>query len=337
MVNLKPAKQDHQQITLNRHSSKRQQLFIMILVSILLHGLGLLLLVNYQRDKWVGSEKANLKPIEFTVIPEEPDETITESGVNENPPPEPEPEPESKIAPPPTPPEPNPTPVPEPQTVVPEPEPTPTPVPEPEPIEPPVENQAPVLSGADSATTPTPEPEVTPTPSTPETPEPDSVATNVPPQSEPVPIPETTTPEPPAASNGVSTSASDLLGGNYEKTLASSGDAFFSPEALTHEAVLDPQQLQALQGFDLEGYQRRLYEKVKRNWKPSFREKYSTWLTFNIEKNGQISQLQVVESSGSAEFDRIAVEAVNDAVPLEPLPADFPLEHLEFKYQFYLY
>ena len=169
-------------------------------------------------------------------------------------------------------------------------------------------------------------------------PEPEPIATNVPPKSEPVPIPEATQPEqPPTDTDGVSTSASDLLGGDFEKTLASSGDAFFSPEALTHEAVLDPQQIQALQGFDLEGYQRRLYERVKRNWKPAFSEKYTTWLTFNIEKNGQISQLRVTQGSGSAEFDQIAVDAVNNATPLEPLPVDFPLEHLEFKYQFYLY
>jgi len=129
-----------------------------------------------------------------------------------------------------------------------------------------------------------------------------------------------------------------LLGGDYQKNYEDNGaSAFFSPEALEHEAVLDPQQLKAIKDFDLAGYQKRLYDRVKRNWKPSFRQKHTTWLTFNIEKNGQISQLQVVDGSGSTEFDQVALEAVRNAVPLEPLPHDFPLENLEFKYQFYLY
>ena len=128
------------------------------------------------------------------------------------------------------------------------------------------------------------------------------------PPSEPV-LPNADTPDvaPDASQDG---GAASLLGGDYQKTYADSGaEAFFSPEALSYEAVLNPEQLKALKGFDLEAYQRGLYDRVKRNWQPSFREKYTTWLSFNIEKNGQISQLQVVESSGSPEFDRVALEA----------------------------
>ena len=244
----------------------------------------------------------------------------------------PAPEPEPVPPPEPTPPAPEPEPVPQPEPTPPAPEPEPVAQPEPTP---PAPEPEPVPPPEPTSPEPEPVPPPEPEPPTPEptTPEPEPVATRLPPEPQPEP-PQTEPPPTQLEEN----SASSLLGGDYKKTLADGGaDAFFSPEALSYKAVLSPQELELLKGFDLEGYQRRLYNKVKSNWQPSFSQKYTTWLTFNIEKNGQISQLQVVEGSGSAEFDRIAVEAVRNATPLEPLPSDFPLEHLEFRYQFYLY
>ncbi len=305
MVNLKPAKHENQVIPrVNRRGFSLQKLFLFILASILVHGLGLILFAIYQPAKLATKEKTNHKPIDFVVIPEEPEVTPSErvstlkpSSENIAPPPEPKPI--------------------EPKPVI---EPSP---PQTEASSPPANNPPPVLSNSDAAPNPVPKPQP-------------PVATSQPSTNEPTPEPEppqTTAALPKQPEN----SASSLLGGDYKKTLANSGDAFFSPEALEYKAVLNPQELELLKDFDLEGYQRKLYNKVKSNWQPSFSEKYTTWLTFKVEKNGQISQLQVLESSGSAEFDRIAVAAVNDAAPLEPLPADFPLEHLEFNYQFYLY
>ena len=349
MVNLRSTEENSVETpTVKRRGFNLKQLLLFILASILVHGLGLLMFALYQRSLPVTEEETESKPIEFVVVPEETEvepppetekraiensvaeqdteaeETVVEEQISDDIPPATTPSEESspspKIATPeptpePTPPAPAPEPVAQPEPTPPAPEPEPVPQPEPTP--------------------PAPEPEPVaqpePTPPAPE-PEPDPVATRLPPEPKPE-SPQTTTP-PTQPEN----SASSLLGGDYKKTLADGGaDAFFSPEALSYKAVLSPQELELLKGFDLEGYQRRLYNKVKSNWQPSFSQKYTTWLTFNIEKNGQISQLQVVEGSGSAEFDRIAVEAVRNATPLEPLPSDFPLEYLEFRYQFYLY
>ena len=354
VVHLKSAEERKQEaLSVEYYRLRRKNLWGLIFISVLIHGLGLLLLVKLQSQETNQGKQVASKPIDFVVVPapepklesSQPEEETTEEPVVEETEPEPvAPTPES-------------TPPPEelaettPEAIAPAP--TPEPVePEPEVIEP--AEQTPVLSGSDpnQVTAPKPEPEPEPEPEpaaqpssppeaapTPASPEP--IATNLPPEKPTVPIPESVAPAPtpettpePSQSGG----AASLLGGDYQKTYADSGaESFFSPEALSYNAVLDPEQLKALKGFDLEAYQRGLYERVKRNWKPSFREKYTTWLSFNIEKNGQISQLQVVESSGSEEFDRTALEAVQNAVPLEALPADFPLESLEFKYQFYLY
>ena len=315
MVNLKPAKQENQVIPrANRRGFSLQKLFLFILASVLVHGLGLILFTLYQPPKVATKEKTDNKPIDFVVIPEKPEkpEVKPEPKAEAI---EPEVTPEDRVS---TPkPSPDIAPPPEPKPVI---EPSP---PQTEVSPPPANNPPPVLSNSDAAPNPVPKPQP-------------PVAASQPSTSE-----STRKPEPPQTTAALpkqpENSASSLLGGDYKKTLANSGDTFFSPEALEYKAVLNPQELELLKDFDLEGYERKLYNKVKSNWQPSFSEKYTTWLTFKVEKNGQISQLQVLESSGSAEFDRIAVESVKNAAPLEPLPADFPLDHLEFNYQFYLY
>jgi protein TonB len=285
----------------------------------LIHGLGLLFFARYQSLQTVTPEKSDLKPIEFTVVPKESAETITEDQSGDQAAP-----PEPTAVTPPTPPQPEPSPALAPQPI---PQPTPEPIPA-------VKDQTPVLSGSDSASTPKsatippPQPKPLATP-----PKSDSVATSLPLKSPP--IPEPNQPSKPVNPDGVSTSAGDLLGGNFEKTLASGGEAFFSPEALEYNSVLNPEQLAALKGIDLSEYLAEMEGKVKPNWNPAFRQdERTTVLTFNIEKSGQVTGLQISQGSGSDEADREALEAVQNSVPFAPLPADFPLKALEITFSF---
>lgn len=322
MVDLKSAKQDNQPITIVRPSSNRQKLLWPILFSVLIHSLGLLFFARYQSLQPVTPEKSDLRPIEFTVVSKESVETTTKNKTKNG----------DQVAPS------------EPQTVTPpippqsapSPDPAPQPIPQPtlEPI-PAVKDQTPVLSGSDSASTPK---SATIAPSQPKPlaapPKSDSVATNLPPKSPTIPKPEIQ-PNKPANPDGVSTSAGDLLGGNFEKTLASGGEAFFSPEALEYNSVLNPEQLAALKGIDLSGYLAEMEGKVKPNWNPAFRQdERTTVLTFKIEKSGQVTGLQISQGSGSDEADREALEAVQNSVPFAPLPTDFPLEALEITFSF---
>ncbi|HEY9771986.1 MAG TPA: TonB family protein [Coleofasciculaceae cyanobacterium] len=352
MVDLKPARQDHRQTpTVNRFGHRRYQLLWFILASVLVHSLAWLFLGLYQRSKPL-TEEIDSKPIEFVVVPEEseapPPETekrATENSVAEEnieseatalndeieddtpatsaPTPEPEP-----VAPT------QPTPAPAPAEPAPTPEPATAPAPEPEPelAQPPAVQQPPILSGSDANPITTPEPE-------PEAVEPESsVATTLPPPEPTEAVPE---PELPQAANSSpeDNSASSLLGGDYKKTLANGGaDAFFSPEALAYQDVLNPGQLNALKDIDLGPYFDEVKRRVKRNWNPSYGvEEYTTFLTFDIEKNGQITGLRVTQSSGSETVDRESLAAVQSSAPFDPLPAGFPLEALEVKFSFNIY
>ena len=208
--------------------------------------------------------------------------------------PEPAPEPEPE-------PEPAPAPAPAPAS---EPAPAPEPTPEPEPKEPSAED---LLSGSDT-------PVAAPKPQ-----EEESVATRLPPETEPVPKPAT--PE-----NG---SAADLLGGDYKKTLANSGDAFFSPEALTHRTVLDPSQVDALKDLDLSAYFAKVQQHIDKHERLVLEQEYTAVLIVDIQKSGQITGLKIQNRLGPEEYDRRFLARFQEIAPFPPLPPEFPLESLQ--------
>ena len=280
--------------------------------------------------------------------------------------PEPEPEPVAKPLPQPEPePEPEPVAKPLPQ---PEPEPELKPLPELEPLPEPEPKPLPELE-------PLPEPEPKPLPELVTKPEPESeplpelepeinkpsidtkpsldsdnsdsnsIAKIDPPASEPSETNSSPTSEPesqPPQTNAAlpqpddENSASSLLGGSYSRTLADGGgDAFFSPEALKYNSVLNPAQLDALKDIDLSAYLAEMERRVKPNWNPNHRvDDRSTVLAFSIEKNGQISGLRVTRSSGLPDVDRASMEAVQKSAPFLPLPPEFPLDRLDITFSF---
>ncbi len=370
MVNLKPANQRSQTApNTNRSSFSLQKLLWFILVSILVHGLGLLMLARYQRFQPTPQEENDSKPIEFVTIPEEseaepPPETknrATENSVAEKNldsesttddiAPSSTSTPDQQLAPPPVPPAPSepepipeppePKPVaepipkpPEPEPVAesipkpPEPKPVAEPTPIPEPSKTPANQQPSVLSDADANSTPIPKPAPSETKS--------PVATNLPPQIEPTPEPET--PQTPTApTTQPENSAASLLGGDYQKTLANGGgDAFFSPQALALNTVLDPGQLNALKGFDPNPYLSHVKQKLRPNWNPDRTQIRSTLLNVEILRNGQIAKLEIARSSGSQEFDLENLATFRKSAPFNPLPPEFPLESFKFKFEFHI-
>ena len=355
MAEVKSANRDKQETPVKNYSGfRRQQLLLFILASVLIHLLGLVIFSIYQRFHPIAKDKPeDSKPIEFVVVPPEesskqpppetqkraaensvaekkvePKKTSTDREIGDDTAPTPastplkEPAPAPQIA---TPPEPEPEPA-EP----PKPEPQPEPQPKPEPKLP--ENNQPLLSNPDAVSTSKPVPQSTPEASPQPEPE-SSVATSLPPKEPSQTIPKS------GSEAAPSNSASSLLGGDYKKTLANGGgDAFFSPEALAYKDVLNPSQLNALKDIDLSDYFAEVKRRVKSNWNPSYgAEEYTTYLSFNIEKNGQITGLKVTQSSGSETVDRESLDAVQNSAPFAPLPPEFPLEALEVQFSFNIY
>jgi protein TonB len=224
---------------------------------------------------------------------------------------------------PPTPTEPEPVQPPQPPTpITAEPEPVQPPQPptptEPEPVQPP---QPP---------TPTePEPVQPPQPPTPTTSEPQAVA-----RSSSVDSPTAKTPVEETPTNS---SAASLLGETYQRSIKEDGgSSFFNSEALAQKeapyAKLDAQQ------DDLAPYFEEIRRRVKRNWQPSSPgDDRSTVVAFAIERNGQITGLRIVETSGKERVDRDALEAIQKSAPFAPLPQSFNRDRLEVQFNFNIY
>lgn len=69
-------------------------------------------------------------------------------------------------------------------------------------------------------------------------------------------------------------------------------------------------------------YMTNMQHTVKANWNPKTNTKNSTRvvLKYRIYKNGEISNIEVLESSRDKELDETAIEAVKKSSPLEKLP-----------------
>jgi TonB family protein len=84
------------------------------------------------------------------------------------------------------------------------------------------------------------------------------------------------------------------------------------------------------QGFPWGDYARRIYVAIRNSWYTRIplaaREGIRGWVCwhFVIEKDGRVSQTDLIRPSSVPPFDRAAQDAINAASPLPPLPHDFP-------------
>ncbi len=90
-------------------------------------------------------------------------------------------------------------------------------------------------------------------------------------------------------------------------------------------------------GFPLGEYAHIIIERIKGNWSIPSNLRHSqgrSTLIFFIEKDGSVSNLHVVDSSGSQSLDLAALSAILASKPLPPLPGGFPGEHVGAKFVF---
>ncbi len=74
--------------------------------------------------------------------------------------------------------------------------------------------------------------------------------------------------------------------------------------------------------FDYGPYMADMQRRIKRCWFPPEGDKDKRiTVSFEIDKDGQVSHLHIDHSSGSVAAEQAAIKAINDASPLHPLPA----------------
>ena len=92
--------------------------------------------------------------------------------------------------------------------------------------------------------------------------------------------------------------------------------------------------------WDLGPYARQVQERVQSNWhvpeaQMVLRQKGWVAIRFNIQKNGAVTDLQVIRTSGIPSYDQSAMDALRSSSPLPPLPSQVTVPQLGGVFRFF--
>ena len=80
-------------------------------------------------------------------------------------------------------------------------------------------------------------------------------------------------------------------------------------------------------------YMRQIQHKIKNNLnKLAFPEGISITLTFNIDKKGAISDIVIIESSGSSRFDAEVLSVIEKSAPFPIIPNDYKVNGIRVRF-----
>jgi TonB family protein len=135
-----------------------------------------------------------------------------------------------------------------------------------------------------------------------------------------------------SVANGHGTSGVDYGGGEYGSAVHPRTDRREGLEILSDTL-----------GVDFGPYMKRLRFTVQNHWDPLIPEsalppvmkKGVVIVEFSIGKDGRVSGMKLISSSGDVALDRAAWGAITDAIPLPNLPTQFAGEYLTIRARFY--
>ena len=86
---------------------------------------------------------------------------------------------------------------------------------------------------------------------------------------------------------------------------------------------------------DFGPYMREVQWKIKKNWEPpKGTETQSAVALFKIHKDGNISNIQIIKSSGIKEYDDKAITAIQLTAPFRPLPQEYTQNSVDIQFTF---
>jgi protein TonB len=89
--------------------------------------------------------------------------------------------------------------------------------------------------------------------------------------------------------------------------------------------------------FPFAWYLAAIHRKVTERWEGRALQGRQPVVTFEIGRDGQVSNVSVKESSGNPYYDRTAIRAIAEAAPFPRLPDEFPGSllrvHMGFNFQ----
>lgn len=86
---------------------------------------------------------------------------------------------------------------------------------------------------------------------------------------------------------------------------------------------------------DFGPYMREVQWKIKKNWEPpKGTETQSAVALFKIHKDGNVSNIQIIKSSGIKEYDDKAITAIQLTAPFRPLPQEYTQNSVDIQFTF---
>ncbi|WP_174709044.1 energy transducer TonB [Nostoc sp. TCL240-02] len=89
------------------------------------------------------------------------------------------------------------------------------------------------------------------------------------------------------------------------------------------------------QDIDLTSYLNKLKQRVQQQWLPGMSQSNRrTVLNFTINRSGQVSNLNIVQTSGFNVTDEVALNAIQRAAPFAPLPTGYTKNYIDIEFTF---
>ncbi|WP_143842178.1 TonB family protein, partial [Nostoc sp. 106C] len=89
------------------------------------------------------------------------------------------------------------------------------------------------------------------------------------------------------------------------------------------------------QDIDITSYLNQLQQRVKQQWLPGLSQSSRrTVLNFSVNRSGQLSNLQLAQTSGFSVTDQAALNAIQRAAPFAPLPTGYPNKYIHIQFTF---
>ncbi len=82
-------------------------------------------------------------------------------------------------------------------------------------------------------------------------------------------------------------------------------------------------------------YMKDLQKKIKSNWSPKkYSQSKNIVTTFNVSKEGEIKDVEIIKSSGDDVFDADALNAISISAPVDKLPKEFKGDFVKIQFSF---
>ncbi|MEH1860452.1 MAG: TonB family protein, partial [Nostoc sp.] len=132
------------------------------------------------------------------------------------------------------------------------------------------------------------------------------------------------------------TDAASLLGGTQSVSSRNFSGDYLAALPNSNRDNQAPSGIDASsQDIDITSYLNQLQQQVKQQWLPEVSQSSRrTVLNFTINRSGQLSNLQLAQTSGFSVTDQAALNAIQRSAPFAPLPTGYTSNQLPIQFTF---